>query len=242
MLRLILTSLLVSFFTTLASADVEVKGETMDAADKKLMVKQVKSNIMQIAQNFSGMGDPDGQIQAQLQIQVDRLIALSPQKRVKDRLDLIVGPWKQIFGPYEFSAERSENSTLDPEHVYQIVYEDGYYYNVGQNNYFGAKVISALRGIYELQDDGLLAVQFTDVRFRWGTLEEATDYVSLPALIENKEIRSLRIPDFFTGPIFRITGTLREVYTDQDMRILYGSTSDGTFDDYIYIMKRVDLP
>ncbi|GAC1640446.1 MAG: hypothetical protein NVS9B14_21940 [Candidatus Acidiferrum sp.] len=62
----------------------------------------------------------------------------------------------------------------------------------------------------------------------------------IPALAESGRLenRKTAIPSFIVRLFFG-GGALREVYTDEDMRILYGSNGKDFTREFIYVMTRV---
>lgn len=215
-----------------------------DVPGKTDAVRNVKQEILDLAHSYAGQGDPDFAKQRSLEALVQKLIALSPQPPVKDRLTLLHGAWKQVWGPYDY---RNEKRGVDPElgvdEIYQIVFKDGYYYNVSPNFKKGDKTkerIGLLRGEYKLdpQNESLLRVKFTNL---YGVNIRPTDkhLWELPALAESGRLENRKtvIPGFVVRLFFG-GGALREVYTDQDMRILYGSNGKDFTKEFIYVMTR----
>ena len=208
-------------------------------------VARIKAELFTLAESFEGQGDPDFSIQRQLQPLVDELLAAVPQPPVKDRLPLLHGAWKQIWGPYDY---RNDKRGVDPEttvdEIYQVVFPGGYYYNVNpilEGREPGQERIALLRGEYILDPDDplLLRVRFTNFPGNKGRPQDMPLW-ELPALAEQGElpdktwiVPSVIVKLFFGG------GALREVYTDHDMRILYATDSKNFEQDYLYVMRRV---
>jgi hypothetical protein len=203
-----------------------------------------KSNLIAAAQKYEGQGDPDYKIQNELQPLVDKLLAVAPkQGPIKDRLPILAGTWKQVWGPYDY---RNSNRGVDPElgvlEIYQVVSAAGYYYNVSPQYKNGDKNkqrIGLLRGEFTIssKDPNGLDVEFK--RFKGVEGRPVEDIWNLAALSESgllKEqitiVPTLIVKLFFGG------GTLIEVYTDKDLRILYGTSGRFT-KPYLYIMTRV---
>ena len=233
--------LLILFVSTTAgqSADaVKVTGKIES-------VRSVKQDILSLAASYKGQGDPDFSKQRAIEALVQKLVALSPPPPVKEQLQLLYGAWKQVWGPYNY---RNDKRGVDPElgvdEIYQVVFRGGYYYNVAPNFKKGDKTkvrIGFLRGEYRLdrQNDNLLRVKFTNLT---GIKVRPTDKQlwELPVLVEANQLpgRTTVLPGYLVRLLFG-RGALQEVYTDEDLRILYGSDGKHFDKKFIYVMRRV---
>lgn len=225
-MKSVLVVFLFSTFT-LASTDIEA----------------LKAQIFSTAESFKGQGDPDGSKQQVLEVLVEKLLQANPQPPVKERLPLLIGPWKQIWGPYDYrNSQRGVDPTLDVNNIYQVVF-DGYYYNVNpalDRNGKPTKTV-LLRGAYTLDpnSDDVLVARFTDLKQIKGLPQNNLRFQDLPALSESKKLAGEKktLPRFVVKLLFG-GGFLKEVYTDHDMRILFGSGKNEEVQNYIYIMRR----
>jgi PAP_fibrillin len=209
----------------------------------QVRAEKLKADILQLATSFQGQGDPDRSKQQQLERMVDQLVKLRPQKPVAERLSLLEGAWKQVWGPYDYrSNKRGVDPALDVERIYQVVSRDGYYYNVNPDPRHDQPRIGLLRGEYVLAPDepSSLHVRFTRFDQLKGCPPQGLSYIDLPKRMEQGELSqtSWLVPSFVVRWFFG-KGTLREVYTDQDMRITYGSSQKDPENNAIYILKRV---
>ena len=84
------------------------------------------------------------------------------------RLSILAGAWKQVWGPYDY---RNDDGGIDPKigikEIYQVVFTEGYYYNVAPYYPNGDKTkeqISLLRGEFRLhpKKPNALRVKFTN--------------------------------------------------------------------------------
>jgi len=66
-------------------------------------------------------------------------------------------------------------------------------------------------------------------------------YTDLPQQSEEGKLENSRwlVPSFIVRWFFD-RGALREVYTDEDLRITFGSSRKNFKENYIYILKRVE--
>lgn len=217
--------------------------EGYDHADE---IKDLKTQIVALAQSYQGQGDPDFSKQKSLDVLVAKLLAVSPQSPVKERLPFLYGAWKQVWGPYDY---RNDDRGVDPQlgvaEIYQVVFEDGYYYNVAPSYKKGrieSERIGLLRGEFKLdgEESNLLRVRFTTST---GLDSRPADLPlwDLPSLAESNELEGevTRVPSLLVRLLFG-GGALREVYTDNDLRILYGSNGSNFKNEFIYVMTKVN--
>jgi hypothetical protein len=214
-------------------------------AESSQNIRALKREIFQAAESFKGQGDADGTKQKKLEILVGKLLKANPQPPLNQRLHLLYGAWQQIWGPYEYrNNDRGVDPTLDVNNIFQVVFEDGYYYNVnpsldsrGKPNY-----TVLLRGEFSLlQNSGnVLRAKFTDLRRIPGLPSAGLRFQDLPQLSEEASLPGQRnaLPPFLVRWFFG-GGYLNEVYTDHDLRITFGSGANNAVQNYIYIMKRV---
>ncbi len=201
----------------------------------------IKADILAMAQRYVGQGDPDFKKQRALEVLVAELLTAAPQPPVKDRLDLLAGPWHQVWGPYDYRG--GDRGSVDPkitvDEIYQVVFRDGYYYNV--NPVRGKARIALLRGEYQLVPGhaDMLKVRFTRFPGNKGRPEDIPLW-ELAAMAEAGTLpaKTTIVPGFIVRWFFG-GGYLREVYTDEDMRITYGGDDvDDRREEHIYIMTR----
>jgi hypothetical protein len=208
--------------------------EALDTAKKQLVER---------ARLYTGLGDPDFRIQNELEPLVQMILTLSPQPPVKERIDLLVGSWQQIWGPYEYrNDDRGVDRRLKTDEIYQRIFKEGYYYNVSPNfTGKGGEYISLLKGVYSVdkKQRDLLNVSFRKLT-RLNKRPTDKEIWDLPPLSEagtlENEIKSL--PNFFVRLFFE-GGSLQEVYTDEDLRILYATNNQNFKRPYLYVMVRV---
>lgn len=218
------------FFTNFAHADY----------------RQTKLEILRLAQSFQGQGDPDGSKQAALEVLVEKLLRENPQGSIPDRLPLLYGAWKQVWGPYSYGGDdRGVDPKLDPKNIVQVIFEGGYYYNVNPNLDKNGRVTNTilLRGEFALDpSEEKLNVQFTDLRKIPGLPTNGLRLQDLPALSEIRNLPNERtvLPSFIVRLFFG-GGFLEEVYTDEDLRITFGTSKNEKIKSYIYVLKRLPL-
>ncbi len=207
--------------------------------------EEIKQKIFHLAESYEGQGDPDQSKQRSLDILVQKLIKQNPMPPVKDRISVLAGAWKQVWGPYDY---RNDEGGIDPKigvkEIYQVVFADGYYYNVAPYYPDGdqsREQISLLRGEFRLDstDANGLRVKFT----KYPGVESRPVDVNLwdlPLLAESGSLENrITIVPTWIVRLFFGGGKLEEVYTDHDMRLLYGSKRNSESRKFLYVMKRV---
>lgn len=208
-------------------------------------ITKVKNQIIQLAQKYSGQPDKDFSKQRSLEVPVKRLLQLKPMAPIKDRIPILAGTWKQVWGPYDY---RTESRGIDPElevkEIYQVVFKEGYYYNVsplykdGDRN---QERIGLLRGEFKLNPEktDTLNVRFT----KYPGVEPRPKNINIWELAPRAENGTLEneitiVPTWVVEKFYR-QGQLREVYTDEDLRICYGLSDRPGSKPALYIMSRV---
>jgi hypothetical protein len=208
-------------------------------------INTLKDSIVKTAEKYQGKGDPDFKIQKELEPLVQKLLALKPQSSAINRIPLLIGVWKQVWGPYDYkNNNRGVDPSLNPKEIYQVISPEGFYYNVSPNidpKTKKEKNINYLKGQYKVSTKDPIGLDVKFVKFIgmkkrpvekaiYSYVDEAErDQLPTQTTIVPKIIVKL----FFGG------GTLREVYTDESLRILYGSNAKEFKNQYLYIMTRV---
>lgn len=208
-------------------------------------INVLKQTITATAEKYQGQGDPDFKIQKELEPLVAKLLTLKPQANVNDRLPMLFGVWKQVWGPYEYRKnDRSVDPTLNPKEIYQVISPEGFYYNVSPG--LDAKTkkeknISYLRGEFSLskKDPIGLDVKFTKFIGMKNRPTERAIYQYVDEAERDQLPNQITVVPRPIVKIFFGGGTLREVYTDESLRILYGSNGKNFKDQYLYIMTKV---
>jgi hypothetical protein len=209
-------------------------------------IRLIKSQILKLAQSYQGQGDPDFSRQKSLEPLVQKLLKLSPQASIQKRLPILYGVWKQVWGPYDY---KHKNRGVDPhigvDEIYQAVFPGGYYYNISPVFKNGDRKnirIGLLRGEYKLDPVNPIAldIQFTNYAGVNGRPDTRIPIWSLAELSESGKLQGeVAIVSTTIVKLFFGGGALKELYTDQDMRILYGDSSNQFQKPYLYVMTRV---
>jgi hypothetical protein len=207
-------------------------------------IEALKAEVVALAASFAGQGDPDYTIQHALEGVIAPLLAAAPPPPVADRLPFLYGAWKQVWGPYDYrNDDRGVDPNLGLDEIYQVVSPDGYYHNVSplyRNADPTRERIGLLKGRYRLARglDDALQVRFVDypgfsARPAGYTLPELPPALEAGQIANDIEIVPSAVVKLFFG-----TGALREVYTDADLRLVYGASDTSFTDAYLYVMTR----
>ena len=207
-------------------------------------VDEIKRDIVAMAKSFTGQGDPDFAIQNQLDVLVEELLAVAPpQPPASERIDLLVGPWKQLWGQYDYTGgdDRGVDPRLGVEDIYQVVFPGGYYYNVSPYEGRRFDFIALLRGQYTFVEGypDMIKGKFTDFPGS-KSVPEGVELWELAEMAENEELpdRTTVVPSWIVWLFFG-SGYLREAYTDDTMRLIYGGDElDDRDNEYLYVLVR----
>jgi hypothetical protein len=208
-------------------------------------VRRVKARIVALAQSFAGQGDPDFARQNAFAPLIAELLSLRPQAPVADRLPRLFGPWRQVWGPYDYRGNsRGVDAEIDIDEIYQVVLPGGVYYNVtplARGSDRNRERIALLRGEYRPDPDqpDVLLVRFTRYPGLSTRPTPGPALYELPALVESRTLE----PDISIVPTWLVRlffggGALKEVYTDDELRILYGGGSARFDRPALYVMTR----
>ncbi|WP_404421396.1 hypothetical protein [Nibricoccus sp. IMCC34717] len=205
----------------------------------------VKAEILRLASSFSGKGDPDFQLQRQLDPLVERLVALSQPAAVGKRAVLLEGTWKQVWGPYNYrSLDRSVDPALDTASIYQFVEGNRRYANVCivfDSADRARPRVSLLRGELQPGDRAdSLAYSFTGYYSLPGVDPASLRLADLPRRFAAGELTAARpvMPGWLVR-LLSTDGVLREVYTDETLRLLYAHPHGKPEKAHLYVMTRV---
>lgn len=238
-MKKIFSLLVMILFCQISLADVSLFGS------KEENIIEIKKQILALAKSFEGQGDPDQSKQKQLDVWVQRLIQLSPAVPVKDRIPLLAGVWKQVWGPYEY---RKDDGSVDPKlgvnEIYQVISEEGYYYNVAPyypNETRDREQIGLLRGEFQLDsaDVNGLRVKFTDYPGVEPRPQEIPIWELAPLAEAGQLKNEITIVPSWIVKLFFGGGKLEEVYTDSELRITYGSNGRSGSKRSLYVLSRI---
>lgn len=209
-------------------------------------IRILKQKIVTTAEKYQGQGDPEFKIQKELEPFVNKLLLLKPQSDVNERLPLLFGVWKQVWGPYDYrNNNRGVDPTLNPKEIYQVVAPEGFYYNVSPNMDLKTKKeknINYLKGKYILSSKDPVGLDVKFVKFigMKNRPSERPIYKYVEEAERNQLPNQITVVPKIIVKLFFGGGTLREVYTDESLRILYGSNGSEFKNQYLYIMTKVD--
>lgn len=187
-------------------------------------IKDLKAEIRAIASANTTRTDNFDEVRDALRPLVDELVALSPPRDPDKQLKQLAAVWRNVWSNLPVG---SPQAPVDLRQVFQVVTDEGYYYNLAEISINGRVGYSALRGAYEQTPEGF-AIRFTRNGVNFGPLEG-----NLRKLADDIESGAVPILPFGNnpppgGPI-GITGLLTAEYVDEDLRIS-GGLQDPYFD------------
>ncbi len=212
-------------------------------------LKDVKKDIIDLAQSYMGIDDADFTLQRTFEPLLAELLTLAEMPSVEQRLDLLSQPWKQIWGPYTYgSGQQGVDPTESADEVFQVVFKEGYYYNVTplKNLETGAEQIGLLRGEFNFDPKNS---QCLNVRFkRFPGVSGRPDNVNLWDLPVFEEAGTLEdvtgmarievVPTWVVQAFFG-SGKLCELYTDDDLRITLSTDDDVPDRNQLYVLTKI---
>lgn len=206
-------------------------GSLADEPTKQIC--DLRKTILSIAEHYRGQEDPNGSKQKYLEYYIRQLINISNPISIEEKVKRLRGGWEQVWGPYRF--DRLDGFQLDANNMYQIIYPEGYYYNVGFSTFYGQATTGFVRGEYEISGDRL-EVHFTENQFAAGFLPEKINLVDLGKLKEAHFLKTQDVPGGISGE----AAYLNEVYVDNLLRITYGSRDGSDDTRELYVLKRIE--
>ena len=196
-------------------------------ADEFAKQADLKAKIVELASAYTGQVLKKDEARSKLEPLINELVALVEPRSEEEKLDEVVGGWKNLW------SYRNFGFNTNYQQVYQIVSEDGYYYNLSELKVGRLSFSGFLRGAYKDAGDKL-RIQFTSNKLKLGFYKEGTNIVELVESFEAGEIRAWNVP----GPI-GVKGNLVNLYVDDTLRIVTGK-SDGDVVEDIFVLKRTN--
>ena len=222
----------------LATVIFGLSSATIVAQDQDL-AKAAKANIYRIVEENSVKTDNYTEIRQKLEPLIQQLIENTPEK--SSSFGEKVGAWKQLWTD-DLDDLRANNFfiTADKERTYQVVFENGLFYNLTELKTGIGRFSGFLRGVYKVDGENL-DLEFTKIRLKRGNLGQESSLVNLVDRFEKGELpRTFKIPGDDTypqGPV-GAKGYIKTIYIDDDMRIDIGANAADGVDD-LFILKRL---
>jgi hypothetical protein len=200
------------------------------ASDER--ISELKAEILTLAKKFEGKTDQDGKLQGQIEERVQDLERLIPSLSMEERAGKIIGPWRQVFGPYSPTGDGTIPTGSRTDHIYQVIMRDGIFYNVALFERAGIKTVFLLKGNYTITPQAIEGI-FVRNSVLMRNIPER-NFAELPAKLEAGEISVVHLPRWL--PPVGLGGQLLEVYADAEIRILRGLTAQFSR-PALYIME-----
>jgi hypothetical protein len=187
---------------------------------------ELERRIVAIARANTTRVDNREEVRASLEPLVRELLARVPDKPESADAPLVTGAWKSEWS----------NLFIDPRadlsRVYQVVFPEGFYYNVSLYTLGATTRTNFLRGAFTDAGD-FLDIRFTSDGFAPAWLPTGTDLVTAARLVEDGFLPLEA--DAGSRAVGR-RGTLRNAYVSRYLRVVTGE-SETQF-DRLFILTR----
>lgn len=207
------------------------KGDPLPDHPNAATLKKAILKVAQRAQGECDDQDNDPRVRQALDSLTERLLALTPARSAAEKLPQVLGVWKQVWSDAPFTS--IPGACFDADEIYQVVFEDGFYYNIAEVAFPDQTSVGFTRGEYTARDSSL-SVRFTRSISVFGVIEDFPDLTEASLRVESGEIT----PDF-TRPTADEDLTLVNVYVDDRLRIV-ADNQDLSESESIFILERVD--
>lgn len=208
--------------------------------DAAFQIKELKSQIIAIAlANQSSLKNAEF-VRAQLNPLVEKLGALET-KTFEEEKALKIGVWQQLWTDDADDA-RADNffQKVDRTNTYQVVFDDGVFFNVSEIQTLLGRFTGFLRGSYEAVEPRF-NLEFTDLKVRAGRVP-SPEQGGLLKFVESAKLG--RLKGLFTFPGERrypngpvgAKGYIETVFIDEEIRIDQGANlADGVMDLFVLV-------
>lgn len=195
-------------------------------------IESLKKEILKIGEKASGKvkydnEDNDPAVRAKLDALIAELKLIAPAKTQAENLKRVVGAWKSVWSDlgYNFGDAPLANS------VYQVVFPDGYYYNLSNFDSKGKKPYAGvIKGEFQLTEPAL-KIKFVLFAENEIPFKKGSDLATLAMRAELGEF------DKNVGsPALGFESIFEQVYVDEDIRIATGLNFDGS--NTLFVLKR----
>jgi hypothetical protein len=206
-------------------------------------VLAVKSQLRNLSKQYQGDCNQqvNNTIRPQLDTLVDQLLSLTPYRTEKEYLPLVLGGWQQIWADGPTGPPPGSGGPVIctvSSQIYQVVYQDGYYWNLSKNIINGKVSTGYLRGEYQLQgNDDPLSIVFTQ---QTGTTHFPFSGTPLKFLTDQAEDGLFDAGNMEGYPVGS-TGTLANIYVDDDFRVVHGTAPQYPGQTFLYILNRTQV-
>lgn len=205
------------------------------ADDTSERIQELKAEILEAAFAAQGEYDSDDnsvEVRQKLDPLVDELISLVPARTEQQKLIDVIGTWYQVWadGP---GGPPGQGALGDS--IWQIVFPEGYYWNVARNRNGDAQSMGYLRGKFTVNESSL-GIEFTKAVFnpQWSFAEPTR--LAMLAEFGAFDANPTPYPPG-TSPIGK-KGNLANVFVDEDLRICRGGGGDFGDKTYLYVLER----
>ncbi len=202
-----------------------------------MTIEELKEEITKIAAANTDRLDNLSQIRAQLEPLVQQL-KMRGDQTIEERITGKYGSWRQLWtDDSDDTRPNTSLTTIDRSRTFQIVDPAGFFYNVSEiKTKLKVRVTAFLRGVYELEGDGV-KIKFTNLDIKALGTKRITETVYKLESKTEKFFPATRFSKYPRGPV-GAEGFIDTVYVDEDIRIDYGYNSVDKILD-LFVLKRM---
>lgn len=199
-------------------------------------VQQLKQQILQLTLTNEAKTTNVKRVRKALDPLIADLTSLVPARTEQEKLVQVVGAWQQVWTDGIEIFQGPKPGQYDLSSIFQVVFPNGYYYNIGRYQRPGIDWTVFLRGAFTVQPQAL-SVSFTKYVYGNGWLFTGSDVI-LQAL--RAEAGAFDAQNFNPPPEGNPIGLpqlpLANVYVDNDFRILQAGSGQMSS---IFVLVRV---
>jgi len=205
-------------------------------AVKAQRIRELKKEILRIAEQASGKvvydnEDNDPRVRARLMPLVQELISLAPARTQQQLLPDVVGVWKSVWSDLTYYSP----SVPLANGMYQVVFPNGFYYNLSAYDGPQGTYMGVLRGTFVVAEPAL-QIQFVKATRTPEVMPRGADVATL-AMRAELGVYDVEV-DPNNAPAIGFRTDFRQEYVDEELRIGTGSVSSGF--DTLFILRRAD--
>lgn len=223
-------------FCALTLAPWVVRAQTYTQPEQVLdtRVQQLKQQILQITLNAEAKTRNVAQVRKTLDPLIAELVSLVPSRTEGEKLVQVIGAWQQVWTDGVEIFQGPQPGRFDLSDVFQVVFPNGYYYNIARYQRPGIDWTVFIRGSFVVQPESL-NVTFTKYVYGNGWLFTGSDllYQALRAEAGAFDAQPFNPPN---NPVGLPQLPLSNIYVDNDFRLLQAGSGPRSS---LFVLVRV---
>ncbi len=209
--------------------------ELTGRSSRASFVERIEAVTLKLSERVRGECDDqdnDEQFARVVRTLTNALIRLNPRPSEPEQLSAVVGEWRQVWSDSPFTSANPE-ICVKADEIYQVVFPDGFYYNLSEVTGGEDTVTGFVRGVYEVTPT-FLSVRFTKSFTVTGALDVEPGTITELALgAERGDI----VPEV-ERPVPPIPFVLANVYVNGDFRVV-ANDPDISKASIVFVLERV---